>query len=225
VEEIAAPYLTFDSELRLALGEETIEIWHTPPAHTDGDSVVYFRKAKVLHGGDLIWNQFVPFIDVQGGGSAKGYLTALDKIIPKVAPDAKVIPGHGKVMDVAGLKSFRQYIVDILELSAAAKRKGISREAFLKSAELPQYREFRGYQDRFKGQLRHGLRRGALSGRLTPDVFSCPVGRDCLRSNRPAPRRSHWKLPPPWLPPKAPELRRVTGAGTRMASTSPFRGS
>ena len=150
VEEIAAPTLTFDSELRLVLGKETIEIWHTPPAHTDGDSVVYFRNAKVLHGGDLIWNRVVPFIDVQGGGSAKGFLTALDKVIPKVAPDVRVIPGHGEVMDLAGLKAFRQYIADVLELAAAAKRKGVARDPFLADADLPQYREFRGYADRFK---------------------------------------------------------------------------
>ena len=150
VEEIAAPTMTFDSELRLVLGEETIEIWHTPPAHTDGDSVVYFRKAKVLHGGDLIWNHVIPFIDVEGGGSAKGYLTALDKVIPKVAPDTRVIPGHGTVMDLAGLKAFRQYIADVLELAAAAKRKKVSREAFLAAADLPQYHDYSGYADRFK---------------------------------------------------------------------------
>ncbi|HEU5180019.1 MAG TPA: MBL fold metallo-hydrolase [Candidatus Polarisedimenticolia bacterium] len=150
VEEIAAPFLTFDSELRLVLGDETIEIWHTPPAHTDGDSVVYFRKAKVLHGGDLVWNRVVPFIDVEGGGSAKGYLTALDKVIPKVASDTKVIPGHGVVMDVAGLKVFRQYIADVLQLAAAAKKKGTPRDQFLASADLPQYKDYSGYADRFK---------------------------------------------------------------------------
>lgn len=51
VEEIAAPVMTFDSELRIYMGDETIQVWHLPPAHTDGDSVVYFEKAKVLHMG------------------------------------------------------------------------------------------------------------------------------------------------------------------------------
>jgi cyclase len=150
VEEIAAPFLTFDSEFRLYLGSETIQIWHTPPAHTDGDSVVYFESAKVLHGGDLVWNQVIPFIDVEGGGSAPGYAVALDKVISRIAPDAKVIPGHGKVTDVTGLKAFRRYIADLLEAAQTAKKKGMSREDFLKSADLPAYKDYSGYADRFR---------------------------------------------------------------------------
>ncbi len=150
VEEIAAPFLTFDSEFRLYLGAETIQIWHTPPAHTDGDSVVYFESAKVLHGGDLVWNRVIPFIDVKGGGSAKGYAVALDKVISRIAPDAKVIPGHGKVTDLAGLKEFRRYIADLLETARGAKQKGLSREDFLKSAELAAYKDYSGYADRFQ---------------------------------------------------------------------------
>jgi len=150
VEEIAAPFLTFDSEFRLYQGSETIQIWHTPPAHTDGDSVVYFESAKVLHAGDLVWNRVIPFIDVEGGGSAKGYAVALDKVIARIAPDAKVIPGHGKVTDLAGMKEFRRYIADVLEAARAAKQKGVSREDFLKSVELAAYKDYSGYADRFR---------------------------------------------------------------------------
>ena len=57
--------MTFDSELRIHVGDETIDIWHTPPAHTDGDSVVYFEKANVLHMGDLFFHRLIPFIDVE----------------------------------------------------------------------------------------------------------------------------------------------------------------
>jgi len=149
-EDIAAPYLTFDSELRLHPGDETIQVWHTPPAHTDGDCVVYFEKARVLHGGDLIWNKVIPFIDVKGGGSALGYAVALDKVLARIPADARVIPGHGKVMDVAGLKEFRKYIADLLDFAGAAKKKGMSREDFLKSADLPAYKDYSGYADRFK---------------------------------------------------------------------------
>jgi cyclase len=150
VEEIAAPFLTFDSEFRLYPGSETIQIWHTPPAHTDGDSVVYFESAKVLHGGDLVWNQVIPFIDVEGGGSATGYAVALDKVISRIAPDAKVIPGHGKVTDVTGLKEFRRYIADLLEAARVARKKGLSKEDFLKSAELAAYKDYSGYPERFQ---------------------------------------------------------------------------
>jgi len=150
VEEIAAPVVTFDSELRIHVGGETIEVWHTPPAHTDGDSVVYFRKANVLHMGDVLFHDMVPFIDVKSGGSVKGYLAALDKVIARVPPDVTVIPGHGHVTDLAGLKAERQFIADVLAAAQAAKASGQSKADFLKSVDLPAYRAYDGYKDRFK---------------------------------------------------------------------------
>ncbi len=151
VEEIAAPTLTFDSEFRIYPGNgETIQIWHLPPAHTDGDSVVYFEKAKVLHMGDDFFNGVIPFIDVKGGGSVRGYLAALDKVTARVPPDVVIIPGHGEVTDLAGLKAFRQYIADLLDAAGKAKSAGKSREAFVQEVDLPAYKAFRGYSDRFK---------------------------------------------------------------------------
>lgn len=150
VEEIPAPMMTFDSELRIHMGDETIQVWHLPPAHTDGDSVVYFEKAKVLHMGDDLFNKVIPFIDVKSGGSVKGYLLALDKVLAKVPADATVIPGHGEVTDVAGLKAFRQYIADVLDAAQKAKAAGKSREDFVKDADLPAYKDYNGYKDRFK---------------------------------------------------------------------------
>jgi cyclase len=150
VEEIPAPVMTFDSELRIHMGDETIQVWHLPPAHTDGDSVVYFEKAKVLHMGDDLFNKIIPFIDVKSGGSVKGYLLALDKVIAKVPADAAVIPGHGEVTDVAGIKAFRQYIADLLDAAQKAKAAGKSKDDFVKDVELPAYKDFNGYKDRFK---------------------------------------------------------------------------
>ncbi|HTD51505.1 MAG TPA: MBL fold metallo-hydrolase [Thermoanaerobaculia bacterium] len=150
VEEIPAPIVTYDSELRIHIGEETIQIWHLPPAHTDGDSVVYFEKAKVLHMGDDFFFKTIPFIDVQSGGSAKGYLAAIDKVVARVPPDVTIIPGHGEVSDLAGLKGFRQYISDLLEAAQKAKTAGRSKEDFVKDADLPAYKEYSGYKDRFK---------------------------------------------------------------------------
>lgn len=150
VEEIPLPFLTFDSEFRIYLGGETIQVWHVPPSHTDGDSVVYFEKANVLHTGDLCWNKIIPFIDVKGGGSANGYLESIDKVLERVPQNAKVIPGHGEVTDIAGLKQFRQYIQDVIDTANKAKAAGKSKEAFLKEVDLPAYKDWRGYADRFK---------------------------------------------------------------------------
>jgi glyoxylase-like metal-dependent hydrolase (beta-lactamase superfamily II) len=150
VEEIAAPVLTYDSEFRIHLGDETIQVWHLPPAHTDGDSVVYFENARVLHMGDDFFHKVIPFIDVSSGGSVRGYLVALDKVIARVPADVTIIPGHGEVTDLAGLKAFRQYIADVLDAARKAKTVGVSREDFVKEVDLPAYREYSGYKDRFK---------------------------------------------------------------------------
>lgn len=150
VEEIGAPFLTFDSEFRIYLGDETIQIWHTPPAHTDGDSVVYFEKAKVLHMADLFFNKVIPFVDQEAGGSATGYLAAIDKVIARVPPDVIIIPGHGEVSDLSGLKRFRQYMQDLVTLAQQAKDAGKSKEDFLKEADLPAYHDWTAYDRRFK---------------------------------------------------------------------------
>jgi len=150
IEEIAAPVITFESEVRIHIGDETIAIWHTPPAHTDGDSVVYFEKANVLHMGDLFFYKVIPFIDVKAGGSARGYLDAIDKVIARVPPDVKIIPGHGEVTDLAGLKTFRQYVADILDAARKAKAAGKSKEEFLKTVDLPAYKTWDGYGERFQ---------------------------------------------------------------------------
>jgi cyclase len=150
VEEIPAPVVTYDTELRVHVGGETIQVWHTPPAHTDGDSVVYFEKANVVHMGDLFFHKVVPFIDVRGGGSPKGYLAALERVIARVPNDVTVIPGHGEVTDLDGLKGMRQYVVDVIEAARAARAAGKSKEDFLKDVDLPAYRGYQGYADRFK---------------------------------------------------------------------------
>jgi cyclase len=150
VEEIPAPVVTYESELRIHVGGETIQVWHTPPAHTDGDSVVFFQNAKVLHMGDLFFNKVVPFIDVKGGGSPAGYLKALDAVIARVPADVTVIPGHGEVTNVDGIRGMRQYISDVIEAARKAKAAGKTKEQFLAEVDLPAYKDHQGYADRFK---------------------------------------------------------------------------
>ena len=150
IEEIAAPILTFEAGVKLHIGGETLHVVHTPPAHTDGDSFVFFEKANVLHMGDLFFNKTIPFIDTGSGGSAAGYLDALAQAIAYVPADAIVIPGHGEVTDIAGLKAARQYITDLIGAAKAAKAAGRTKEQFLAEVDLLAYKDHSGYKDRFK---------------------------------------------------------------------------
>lgn len=153
VEEIPAPVLTFDAELRIHVGAETAQIWHTPPAHTDGDSVVLFEKANVVHMGDLFFHQTVPVIDTRAGGSVKGYLAVLDAVLKRLPAGVTIIPGHGQVTDRAGLESFRRYLQDLLDLAVKARAAGQTKEEFVAKGELPRYKDFDGYAGRFKSNL------------------------------------------------------------------------
>ena len=109
----ALPVLTFAEAVTFHLNGELIHVRHTPPAHTDGDAVILFTGANVLHVGDLYFNSFYPFVDVESGGSVEGYVKAIDMILPFIDDATKVIPGHGPLSDKAGLREFRDMLADI----------------------------------------------------------------------------------------------------------------
>ena len=137
--KVAAPSITYKDSLSLWLGDQPVEIQHGGPGHTDGDSVVYFPKEKVVHMGDLLFNGWVPFIDTLGGGSARGYLRNLNEVLERLPADAKVIPGHGPVTDVAGLRHARDFMRDLqLEVERAVK-KGLTREQAARTVKLDAY--------------------------------------------------------------------------------------
>ncbi len=105
-EPAALPQLTFDDGVTLHLNGEEIRIWHLPAAHTDGDSVVYFVHANVVHMGDLFVTYGFPFIDLDSGGHVKGMIAAIEQVLTVVPANVKVIPGHGDVCTVADMKGF-----------------------------------------------------------------------------------------------------------------------
>ncbi|MBI4168337.1 MAG: MBL fold metallo-hydrolase, partial [Acidobacteria bacterium] len=84
LEKAAPPGITYDGRLRLHLGGQEVEIFHVGPGHTDGDSLVFFRREKVLHMGDLFFNGMYPFIDSLGGGSSRGYIENIDRALQSV---------------------------------------------------------------------------------------------------------------------------------------------
>ncbi|CAK6696950.1 hypothetical protein BBFGKLBO_02154 [Synechococcus sp. CBW1107] len=69
---LALPVLTFENTLRLHLDDGTIDLLHLPAAHTDGNTIVHFNTANVIHRGDGCWNGMYPFIDAFHGGSLWG---------------------------------------------------------------------------------------------------------------------------------------------------------
>src|SRR5947209_1442671 len=93
--KIALPVITFENNVSVHLNGEDIRAIHFPHGHTDGDAVIFFPKANVVHMGDDFVTYGFPFIDLASGGSARGMIAACEKVIESVPSDAKVIPGHG----------------------------------------------------------------------------------------------------------------------------------
>jgi cyclase len=93
----ALPSITFDGELILHLNGEDIRLVSLPPAHTDGDLVVFFKKANAVSMGDVFMPPAASFGDRHYGGSMSGLITALDFLLPQIPADAKIIPGHGAI--------------------------------------------------------------------------------------------------------------------------------
>ena len=135
----APPGLTFDSKVTLWMGDQPAEVFHLGPGHTDGDAVVWFRREKVLHTGDLLSNGMVPFIDVNGGGSARGYLRSLDRLLAMLPPDTRIIPGHGPVTDLAGLRHARDFLKDLSVEVDKTIKKGMTRMEAARSVTLTAY--------------------------------------------------------------------------------------
>jgi cyclase len=109
------PIITFSSDLTFHLNGDSIAVIHVDPAHTDGDAIVQFTKANVIHAGDLVFTETYPYIDLDHGGSVTGYLEAVETLIDLADDQTKVIPGHGNLTDRAGLEQYHVMLAAIYE--------------------------------------------------------------------------------------------------------------
>ena len=100
------PVITFDDALTFHLNEDEIHISHVESAHTDGDSIVQFRAANVMHLGDIYFAGMYPFIDTNSGGSISGTLKALEHALALSDDNTVIIPGHGPVSNKENLVAY-----------------------------------------------------------------------------------------------------------------------
>lgn len=107
---VALPIVTFSDGVTFHLNGDEIQCSHVPNAHTDGDVFVYFRKADVLHTGDLFFRMY-PFIDISSGGSISGLIAAVDRLLTVAGDNTRIIPGHGPLANRADLVEYRHMLV------------------------------------------------------------------------------------------------------------------
>lgn len=112
---IGLPVITFEQNITLHLNGDDVKIIHVGPAHTDGDAIVYFSKADVIHGGDILFTNSYPFIDLDNGGSVSGVIAAVETILKLAGDKTKIIPGHGDLTDKAGIEAYHKMMSTIFE--------------------------------------------------------------------------------------------------------------
>lgn len=118
------PTETFVGEKALSLNGVDLKLVTMPVSHTDGDLVVWFKDANVLHTGDLFFADRFPFIDLKSGGSVTGYISNVKLLLSQIDDKTRLIPGHGDLMDKAGLQRFLTMMEQTLAEVNALKAQG-----------------------------------------------------------------------------------------------------
>jgi glyoxylase-like metal-dependent hydrolase (beta-lactamase superfamily II) len=109
--------------------DEAIVLYHVPDAHTDGDTIAFFRRSDVISTGDIYTPGRYPVIDVARGGTVNGLILALGKVLELAVPEAfeeggtKIIPGHGRVSEETDVAEFRDMVSIIRDRVQDAMKK------------------------------------------------------------------------------------------------------
>lgn len=109
----ALPVITFSETLTFHLNGDDIRAIHVHDAHTDGDSLIYWTRANVLHMGDTYFNGMLPFIDLDSGGSIDGAIVAVETGLRLANEETRIVPGHGPMARRADLVRYRDMLVDL----------------------------------------------------------------------------------------------------------------
>jgi cyclase len=160
----ALPVMTYTESMTLRFNGEEIYIYHPEPAHTDGDSIIYFRHANVIHVGDVPSSLRYPNIGVNEGGSVDGMIAAARQVMKIANADTKVIPGH--LGPVVGFKEIEQQLTmfaAVRDRVLSAIRAGKTLEQVLASKPTADFDQ------------------GRMGGAITPDRFVTLVYTDLSR--------------------------------------------
>jgi cyclase len=160
----ALPIVTYTDSMTLHFNGEEIDIYHPGPAHTDGDSIIYFRRANVMHVGDVPSSLRYPNIGVNDGGTVAGMTAAARQVMKVANAETKIIPGH--LGPVVGFKEIQQQLemfAVVRDRVLAAIRAGRTLEQVVASKPTADFDQ------------------GRLAGAITPDRFVTLVYTDLAR--------------------------------------------
>ena len=135
------PTETYEDEgWHLYANDEPVILEHAPAAHTDGDSVVFFRRSDVVSTGDIFDMTRYPVIDEKAGGSINGILKEINHILKDIAIPKEneeggtyIIPGHGRVCDRNDLANYRDMLTIIRDRIQDLVKKGSTLEQVIRA--------------------------------------------------------------------------------------------
>jgi cyclase len=133
----ALPMITYDQSLSIHFNGEEVKAVHFANGHTDGDSVIFFKKSNVVHLGDHFFVERFPFIDLENGGNVAGFTKNIGELLKMIPADAKLIPGHGRLSTIEDLKSYHQMLVETSDIVQKMLKKNKTLDE-VKKAGLPE---------------------------------------------------------------------------------------
>ncbi|MEL6257809.1 MAG: MBL fold metallo-hydrolase [Pseudomonadota bacterium] len=135
------PVITYARDVTFHVNGQTVQVIHAPAAHTDGDSIVKFKEANVIHTGDIMFSGLFPFIDVSSGGTVDGYIAALDLIYALADDETTIMPGHGPVSTRADVAVLADMVRETSGIVRDLVEAGQSLEDIQAAAPLADYAE------------------------------------------------------------------------------------
>lgn len=145
----ALPIITFNDKLNINVNDEAIAVFHVENAHTDGDAILYFTESNVLHTGDTYFKGKYPFIDLNSGGSASGYIEAAKRGLMVIDDNTKIIPGHGAPSNKAEYKAFLEMLEGLKANISKAIAAGKTEEEVAKDTSLTKKYDDLGFDGGF----------------------------------------------------------------------------
>jgi glyoxylase-like metal-dependent hydrolase (beta-lactamase superfamily II) len=156
----ALPVVTFSDQVTFWWNGERIDAQHVASAHTDGDTIVWFRDANVVHMGDNFFAASLPYIDVDSGGNVEGMIRAAEHVLAQADDETKIIPGHGGLAGVVQLRQYHEMLVTLRDRVQAQIDDGSSVEETIAAGVLGEYAELANSwmtAERFVGILYRSL--------------------------------------------------------------------
>lgn len=126
------PTKTIAASEKLEIAGVKIELTHVGNGHTDNDLIVYLPDENVVHGGDVLFNTFWPYVDRPGGFTSEGWAKSAEKVIEIAGEKGIVVPGHGAVGDREIAQRQRQFWIAMRIKAQSAVKAGETREQFIK---------------------------------------------------------------------------------------------